>query len=482
MWGLEDIELGQSREFRFLCEKNEKDDKEEEFYFVNVKGKKVLTDKVGKAVWEALPETGERICEKVQKKWMASKRLIYEFLYVLAHAGIIQGDGPFQKELVPEDKEDPAQEKARELVSVIVVTYNGEDYIERCLDSIRRQSYKNTEVLCVDNHSTDNTVNLVKEKSPEVRIMALKKNGHYAGGINKGLERAKGRYFLILNQDTELDKDCVRKLVEKAQSASKAGAVVPEMKFARLHCFINGIGNQINNRSWGTDNFIYCVDIGQFEELKEVPSACFGAVLLSREAVGDVGSVDENYGSFYEDVDWSLRCWFQGWKVVPEPEALVYHEFGGSYPEGKKLFFAVRNRLRMVLKLFQGRVRLGFLKNYILEDVRCVLSFVKKGQMRKTGLYVKAYLSLVFQLPEIWLKRRNVMRKKKKGMRERKVLEKNPSFYCCLDPALEMPEISAAVIRRYYRWHLLEKEDTFLASPRYAKQRKISGQERKGDI
>ncbi|MBD3414300.1 MAG: glycosyltransferase [Candidatus Aminicenantes bacterium] len=452
MWGLEEIELKKSPFYRFVHEKDM------DFFFVNDLGKRILTDKVGQSVWEALPGSGDEICEKVRETHLISKRLVYEFLYVFCCAGIIESKKLFEPKQSPESVKEFSEPKNRDLVSVIIVTHNGRDFISTCLKSIFWQSYQNLEVMCVDNHSTDETVSFIKDHFPKVHITALKKNRHYAQGINKGLQRARGRYVLVLNQDTELDPDCVQLLVKKAQSVPEAGAVVPMMKFARLRDFINGIGNQVNNHSWGTDNFIYCVDIGQFQELKEVPSACFGAVLLKRDAVEEVGFVDSGYGSFYEDVDWSFRCWFQGWKVVPEPQAVVYHEFGGSYPEGIKLFFAVRNRLRLVLKLFCGRVKLGFLKNYILEDIRCVLSFVKSRQGRKIWIYVRAYLSLLCHLPGIAVKRWNVMRTKAKGMREKTILQKNPSFYCCLNASLEMPEIDTPVIRRYYRRHLLNKE------------------------
>jgi len=449
---LERIEFQKGRSFRFIRERGRG------LFFVNDLEERVLTDQVGQAVWEALPGTGARICERVRKKISASKRLVYEFLYVLACARIIQADPPFHENQRLKSKEALAEQEAEDLVSIIIVTHNGEDYIKPCLKSVMKQTYGNLEVICVDNHSTDKTAALIKENFPQVRITALKRNYHYAKGINKGLRQARGRYFFILNQDTELDKDCVKHLVKKARFVTEAGAVAAQMRFARMRDFINGIGNQVNNRSWGTDNFIYCVDIGQFKDLKEVPSACFGAVLLKREALDEAGPVDAGYGSYYEDADWSLRCWFRGWKIVPEPGAVVYHKFGASYQEEKKLFFTVRNRLRMVLKLFQGRVKLGFLKNYMREDLRCVLSFVKKGDLRKIWIYMKAYLSLSFHLPEIAVKRRRVMRTKVKGMRERKVLEKNPSFYCCLHPALRMPEIDTAVMRRYYRWHLLKLE------------------------
>ena len=145
------------------------------------------------------------------------------------------------------------------------------------------------------------------------------------------------------------------------------------MKFRRLPGFINGLGNHIRRRGWGSDNFIGVVDVGQFAGLNEVPSACFGAALLDRAAVDEVGLLDERYTAFYEDVDWSFRAWMKGWRIVPEAGATVYHEFGASYPSRQKLCFVVRNRLRLVLKLFRGRWLLSFVKSYVIEDARGAL-------------------------------------------------------------------------------------------------------------
>jgi len=439
-----------SDDFRLITEKKT-------HFFVYKTGKRVLTDKWGKAIWESLPGTKNEIFEKIKSQADLSERLVEEYLYIFLCAGIIRSDIKEKSEQI--SKKD-SYIKEDDLISVIVVTYNGQDYIKRCFESIREQTYKNLEVIAVDNASIDDTVKLLKKHFPDVQVLAQKKNLHYAGGINRGIKEAKGKYVFLLNQDTELEPGCIEHLYRKAVSDERIGAVSPMMKFSRLPGFINGIGNQINNHGWGTDSFIYCVDIGQFETLKEIPSACFGAVMLSREAIDKVGLVDEGYKSFYEDADWSFRCWLQDWKVVPEAKAVVYHDFGGSYLWDKKLAYVIRNRLRLVLKIFQGRVMLGFLKNYMREDMRNYFSLLRQRQFGTAFCFIKAYFSLGLSFPAILIKRLAFMRVKKKNMRERDVIEKNPSFYCCLHAGLEMPQIDVQVIRRYYRWEILKQGKT----------------------
>ena len=475
-----------SPDFKLILDKNGQP------YFVYRTGKKVLTDPIGISIWKALPNKLEGVVSFFGQSQIASARLIADYLRVLVHAGIVIIEGIdqkgreneaevfiernsknsdfssinnlFKEKMLREEAADKENSDARqslfrnqkdsgELVSVIVVTYNGEDYIRRCLQSIFYQNYRPIEVIVIDNASRDATVDLVKQDFPDCRLIILKKNRHYAAALNRGLEVAEGNYFLLLNQDIELAPDCISALLSKMKTTPRAGIVSPMMKFASLPGFINGLGNHISNRNWGSDNFINCVDVGQFRDLAELPSACFGAVFISREALREVGGLDEGYGSFYEDVDWSFRCWYQGWRIVPAPEAVVYHEFGGSYPEGRKLIFVVKNRLRLILKLFHGRVRLGFLKNYIIEDILNCIYFLRNKNFRSLACYGVAYLWLCFQLPSILWKRMKVMKKKIKGMTEREVLAKNPPF----DPKLREPMISVAIVRRYYRWCLSSK-------------------------
>jgi len=432
------------------------------YLLVHNNGEKVLTDKWGKIIWEALPGTSREIWKKVRQKQadgVISERLVNEFLYIFLCAGIVKSDsgpGTFFRE--KEETHPHSETDSTDLISVIVVTHNGKDHVQSCFESLRAQTYPRVEVIAVDNASKDETVSLIKKNFPEVRLFPLKKNRHYAGGINYGLKKGRGKYVFILNQDTELEKDCLYYLYLKMKSSEKIGAVVPMVKFFNLRGFLNGIGNQINNHGWGTDNFIYCVDVGQFEELKEVPSACFGAVFLSKDALDNVGAVDEGYRSFYEDADWSFRCWLRGWKIVPAHRAVVYHKFGASYIEKEKLALVVRNRLRLVLKIFQGRIMLGFLKNYLKEDFKNFFSLVKKRKKDLVFSYLKAYLLLAWSSPGILSKRISLMKSKLKDRRERHVVEKNPSFYCCLNPGLHMPEISVPVILRYYRWEFLRQE------------------------
>jgi len=391
--------------------------------FVHKSGQKAATDALGGAIWAAIPGTTDEVIRKVTEGWSVSADFVEDYLYLMRRAEVVKGAEEARKE---EEKGGERKTAGREaggivaggpaasddLISVVVITHNGKDHVVDCLGSLGRQSYKNVEIIVVDNASSDGTAEIISTRFPEVRLLPQRRNLHYSGGVNVGLRQAHGKYVFVVNQDTETAADCLERFHEAMRADETIGAVVPMMKFFHLRGFVNGLGNQIRNHGWGTDNFIGHIDVGQFADLKEVPSACFGAVFLSRKALEAVGLLDESYGSFYEDVDWSFRCWMGGFRIVPQPKAVVYHKFGGSYLQRPKLKFVARNRQKLVLKLFQGKVMLGVFKRYLKEDAR--------------------------------------------NFRELDVFRRNFGFYHAFDQQ-GLPRLDASILLGHYRWVLKKK-------------------------
>ncbi|MHB8093439.1 MAG: glycosyltransferase family 2 protein [Candidatus Aminicenantales bacterium] len=421
--------------------------------FVHESGWEVLGDALGRLIWESLPETIGGLEKKAQETLSVPEGTASDFATLMREAGLIRSHGA-----------DVAQESslfsfpAGPLVSAIIVTRNGEAHIGGCLASLFRQTYRNLEVIVVDNGSTDGTARIVGEY-PKAAFHALCRNVYYPGGINYGIGKASGDFFLILNDDTEIAPDCVSRLMEKATSNPAIGATVPMMKFYHLRGFINGIGNHVRVEGWGSDNFIGAVDIGQYDELADVPSACFGAVLIKREAVADVGRLDRSYKSYYEDVDWSFRCWFRGWKIAAAPKAIVFHKFGGSWTvEAVKLKLTVANRIRLILKLVTKRTALSALRNYLREDIRNFFALAVRRKDLHTALaYPKAYLSLILGLPGILFKRLRILSRRGRVMNAKQVMAKNPSNWTFLD-VKGRPILDADAYFTYYRKELAKSK------------------------
>ncbi len=425
----------------------EKGGEKEKYYFVHQSGHRVETDALGAAIWASLPGWEEKIRDKLVQKMAVEADLIEDFLEVMTQAELIleQPEGKESKvylekenkrekqaaEAVKDEAEritsrleemgrkpraggngaiGPSVESREERISVVVVTHNSEENIAACLRSLKEQTFPPAEVVVVDNASRDRTREIITYHFPEVRLIALKKNIYFPAAVNLGIDSTRGDFILVLNDDVELSADCLFQLIERMKEESHAAAISPLMKFYYLRGFINGLGNHIREKGWGSDNFIGLVDCGQFRQVREIPAACFGAVFLRRAAVNEVGLLDNRYQSFYEDVDWSFRAWLAGWKVVAAPEAVVYHKFGFHWQDSpRKLRLVVRNRLRLVLKMFTGKELALFLQNYLSEDFKNFFSLLRQKKWKWLFSYVLAYFNLFFQLPDIFVKRKAIL-------------------------------------------------------------------------
>ena len=195
-------------------------------------------------------------------------------------------------------------------------------------------------------------------------------------------------------------RGAVEELLRRAEGEEDVGAVVPQMRLWKAPFFLNGLGNVMGLGDWGADQWQGYVDGPWIRQEREVGSACFGAVLVSREAWERVGPLDKQFKSYYEDMDWSLRARRQGFRLLAAPEAVVYHRFGGSYMGDRKLGFVVRNRLLSLWKSFSP----GAAKQYTLAALKHGLRLL--FQARGSGTFMAllwAHCSAFMNLPRILL-------------------------------------------------------------------------------
>jgi GT2 family glycosyltransferase len=286
----------------------------------------------------------------------------------------------------------------------------------------------------------------------------LTKNLFYPGGVNYGIAATTGAYILVLNDDVELTPGFTAEMVRVMEASPRAAAVVPMMKLFYLRGFINGIGNHVRTKGWGSDNYVGYVDIGQLDDVIEVPSACVSAALLRREAIEAVGSFDAAYRAYYEDADWSFRMRRAGWTINAAPKALVYHKFSAFWKNmERKLKLAARNRLRFVLKNFDGRLRWAFLRSYMKEDLINILSLIKHRRNAEAWAYVRAYGSLILTLPDILDKRAAAKRTWKKAEAGKQgaagsveaILKLNPPQWSGMN-ADNVPRLDTGIYFAYY--------------------------------
>lgn len=224
-------------------------------------------------------------------------------------------------------------------VSVIIVTYNSRSVLGPCLDSLKRQSLsRSTEVIVVDNASTDGTPAFVTDSHPWVDLHAGAENVGFSSGVNAGMRAARGKYFLILNPDTIVREDAIANLFDFMEATPDAGIVGPKLVFhdgnLQYSCrrFYNWrvlllrrtfFGKIFQNSRAVSDHLMMDFD---HDSTRKVDWLLGAAMMVRREAVQSVGAMDERFFLYFEDVDWCYRMKRKQWGVYYHPDSVIVHE------------------------------------------------------------------------------------------------------------------------------------------------------------
>lgn len=244
-------------------------------------------------------------------------------------------------------------------VSVVIVNFNGAAHLDDCLPSLAAQTYRDFEVLFVDNGSSDGSISRAEALLPGVRCISLATNTGFAAGNNVGIRAARGRYLVLLNNDTQADPRFLEELVRSADNGPRVGMVGPKILNFFDRGTIDSVGGLVltpdgigQGRGRGQR------DCGQYDSLENIllPSGC--AALYRREMLDEVGLLDERFFAYCEDTDLGLRCRWAGWEAVSSPRAVVYHKYSAS--SGKhsplKMYLVERNHYWVALRNFPWTV------------------------------------------------------------------------------------------------------------------------------
>ena len=238
--------------------------------------------------------------------------------------------------------------------TVILNTNRREDTLA-CVASLCKNRYRNNHIVVLDNESTDGSVEALRAAFPEVQIIELQDNRGYAGNNNVGIAAAIEQgadWVFVLNEDTMLAAECLANLVEAGESDPTIGIVGPMVYHHDAPDVIQSAGGVLGPR-WdsihlGRDE----LDQGQFSDTREVEWISGCGILVRREAIEQMGAIDERYFYFWEETEWCMRIGRGGWKVVHVPAAKMWHK-GVSvdhHPKPSVTYYATRNRLLTLSK------------------------------------------------------------------------------------------------------------------------------------
>ena len=229
-------------------------------------------------------------------------------------------------------------------VSVVVLNWNGKHLLEECLPSVVEAAHAYPgacEVIVADNGSTDGSVPFLEEEFPIVRLVRLSENTGFQNGCNKGVEASQYDYIVLLNNDVAVERDFIEPLVAHLVDDDSTFAVGPKMFYwDRKNVYCSAITGGFT-RGRFVQNWAVKGEQDLCGRLAPTLYLSGGAMAFNKQMFTALGQFDLLYHPFsWEDLDVCYRAWKRGWRVLYEPNSVVYHKVSATIPkEFHKLFY-----------------------------------------------------------------------------------------------------------------------------------------------
>ena len=269
-------------------------------------------------------------------------------------------------------------------VTVVIPNYNGKEYIEVCLDSIRKQTFKDYKVLIIDNASEDGSCEIIRDNYKEFELVVNDKNEGFCKAVNQGIKMSDTKYVLLLNNDTELHECFLENMVMEIEKSDRIFSVSSKMINYYDRSVMDDAGDGYTILGWQYQRGI-SQSVDSYTKGTDVFTSCAGAALYRKSVFEKIGLFDEMHFAYMEDIDIGYRARIYGYRNVYCPSARVYHigsaTTGSKYNEFK-VRMAARNNLYVIYKNMPvGQFIINF--PFIISGIAIKYFFFKKRNFGK---------------------------------------------------------------------------------------------------
>ncbi len=238
------------------------------------------------------------------------------------------------------------------LVTVVIPNLNGMKYLKACLDSLEQQTFRDFEVILVDNGSSDGSASFVEEQYPQIQVVCFSGNTGFSKAVNEGIRRSSSTYVLLLNNDTVSDPSMVGELVAGIRRHPKAFSAQARIMSLKQPDLLDDAGNYYCALGWafaaGKDK-----KAEAYMKEKKVFSSCACAAIYRKDLLEKTGLFDEKHFAYLEDVDIGYRGRLLGYENWYIPASCVYHAgsaSSGSRHNAFKVSLTSRNSIYLIRK------------------------------------------------------------------------------------------------------------------------------------
>ena len=297
--------------------------------------------------------------------------------------------------------------------AIVILNWNGKHLLEQFLPKVLLYS-AGAEVIVADNASSDESLEMLESKFPEVRIIRNSSNSGYAGGYNEALKQVDSEFYVLLNSDIEVTPNWLDPMEALFDKDPMIAAIQPKIRAfkQRTHFEYAGAAGGYVDRM----GYPFCrgrifeeaeVDEGQYDDAREVFWASGACMFTRSTAFHSCGGFDESFFAHMEEIDLCWRMKNQGFKIMVEPKSVVYHIGGGTLSKAnwKKTYLNFRNNLELIYKNIEGKYLFRSLFFRMILDGVAAFKFLFTNGFSHFYAIIRAHLHFYRLLPTIRQKR-----------------------------------------------------------------------------
>jgi len=308
-------------------------------------------------------------------------------------------------------------------LSIIIPHFNGIDILKDCLESIFKNSYRNFEVMLIDNGSTDGSQEFIRKNFPQVNLIENEINRGYAGACNQGMDLSESEFILLLNNDTEMPANFLHEMLEEIKSNSLIAFVQPKIMSIQDNVFFDYSGGgggemDILGYPFARGRIFDTVekDKAQYDEMDKTvfwTSGC--ALLLRKNVVNEIGMLDEDFFAHQEEIDLNWRAQLAGYKNVVTYRTKIYHYSGYTLRSDnlRKMYLNHRNNLIMMIKNYSLFLLIILFPVRVMFEMSTIFVDAAMWEGKRARAVLKALL-FIFRHPLFVLKKRRKVQKLRK--------------------------------------------------------------------
>lgn len=289
-------------------------------------------------------------------------------------------------------------------VSIIIINYNKKDYLKNCIESvIRNTDYPNYEIVVVDNHSIDGSIELVKKTFPSVKLIENEKNYAFGGGSNIGISKTEGKYFILLDNDTLVQPHWLSRIVDIAEKDEKIAIAASVVILKSLYDLHKKNSPELSDKTIAKnimDDFRR--RHRSLKKVEEFSHVAITAGLMRRDVFERIGFFSDYIFLFWEDTELCWRTVLSGYKVVYNFDSLVYHYVGTTRKKDPIwIYERIKNKIYTYIKLLDWEHAVLYTTVALLKNMGGIVQDKKTAKPR-----IKAVIKILMDIKNILKERR----------------------------------------------------------------------------